>query len=175
MQETHTANRCGTMEKEFAVTVNEETCINCGICMDACPIRTLDMTRAQGFGPEATFLRAEPAGAPVSDWLMAVPVQVDHCNGCAIPRAADTRRRGHVPASSQLGSPAPDLQLQLCARDRHVLCIVGARGCDRDVHLWLRAYAVGAEARPSSNGRRDESSLTGDGPLTAGAGLPAST
>jgi ferredoxin len=72
------------MEKEFAVTVNEKTCINCGICMDVCPIRTLDMTRARGFGPEATFLRDAPAGEPVHDWMMTVPIQVDHCNGCTI-------------------------------------------------------------------------------------------
>jgi NAD-dependent dihydropyrimidine dehydrogenase PreA subunit len=72
------------VEKEFAVTVNEATCINCGICMDVCPIRTLDMTRAVGFGPEATFTRAAPPRAPGNNWMMAVPVQVDHCNGCTI-------------------------------------------------------------------------------------------
>lgn len=72
------------MEKEFAVTVNEATCINCGICMDVCPIRTLDMTRTVSFGPEATFTRAAPPPAPGNNWMMAVPVQVQHCNGCTI-------------------------------------------------------------------------------------------
>ena len=71
-------------EREFAVTVDEATCINCGICMDVCPIRTLDMTRTKVAGPEATFLRGkgpEPAG---HDWMMEFPVQVNHCNGCTI-------------------------------------------------------------------------------------------
>src|ERR1700694_4761676 len=92
------------MEKEFAVTVNEKTCINCGICMDVCPIRTLDMTRAGGFGPEATFLRNVPSAAPVQDWMMTVPVQVDHCNGCTIcarecpPEAITTRQVQERPA-----------------------------------------------------------------------------
>jgi ferredoxin len=72
------------MEKEFAVTVSDDACINCGICMDVCPIRTLDMKRSHEFGPEATFYRATPARAPVADWMMTVPVQVDHCNGCTI-------------------------------------------------------------------------------------------
>ena len=30
--------------------VNRETCINCGICMDLCPVRCLDMTRPSGEG-----------------------------------------------------------------------------------------------------------------------------
>jgi Pyruvate/2-oxoacid:ferredoxin oxidoreductase delta subunit len=72
------------MPIEFAVTVDKGACINCGICMDVCPIRTLDMTRARGFGPEATFARDLPGGIPVQDWMMIVPVQVDHCNGCTI-------------------------------------------------------------------------------------------
>jgi ferredoxin len=72
------------MEKEFAVKVDEATCINCGICMDVCPIRTLDMTRAEGFGPEATFVRSNADAAPKYPWMMTVPVQVTHCNGCTI-------------------------------------------------------------------------------------------
>ncbi len=71
------------MEKEFAVTVDEATCINCGICMDVCSIRTLDMTRPEGYGPEATFERDQPVSV-LSRWMMAVPVQVDHCNGCTV-------------------------------------------------------------------------------------------
>ena len=72
------------MAKEYAVTVDDGACINCGICMDVCPIRTLDMTRARGAGPEATFRRGDRIVLPVHDWMMAVPVQVDHCNGCTI-------------------------------------------------------------------------------------------
>jgi len=69
-------------EREFTVAIDDATCINCGICMDVCPIRTLDMTRSSGPGPEATFDRAAAAGH--NDWMMAVPIQVDHCNGCTI-------------------------------------------------------------------------------------------
>lgn len=71
------------MEKEFIVSIDEGACINCGICMDVCSIRTLDMTRARGHGAEATFARKEEAD-PVRDWMMNAPVQVDHCNGCTI-------------------------------------------------------------------------------------------
>ncbi len=71
------------MEKEFAVTIAEATCINCGICMDLCPIRALDMTRTRREGPESTFTRG--AADPDSfEWMMEMPVQVDHCNGCTI-------------------------------------------------------------------------------------------
>ena len=72
------------MEKEFAVTVSDAACINCGVCMDVCPIRTLDMQRSHEFGPEGTFDRSTPSRAPVTDWMMTVPIQVDHCNGCTI-------------------------------------------------------------------------------------------
>ncbi|MHB8376017.1 MAG: 4Fe-4S binding protein [Dehalococcoidia bacterium] len=72
------------MAKEFAVTVDEGDCINCGICMDVCPIHTLDMTRAREAGPEATFLRRAHTATAVRDWMMSVPLQVDHCNGCTI-------------------------------------------------------------------------------------------
>jgi ferredoxin len=71
------------MASEFVVTIDEATCINCGICMDLCPIRTLDMTRAQGPGPESTFDRGAPV-TEIHDWMMENPVQVDHCNGCTI-------------------------------------------------------------------------------------------
>ena len=71
------------MEREFVVSVDEATCFNCGICMDLCPIRTLDMTRASGPGPEATFERGA-AVHDTHDWMMEAPVQVDHCNGCTI-------------------------------------------------------------------------------------------
>src|SRR5256884_8129462 len=34
----------------YRFQVNEQTCINCGICMDLCPVRCLDMTRPSGAG-----------------------------------------------------------------------------------------------------------------------------
>jgi len=71
-------------EKEFSVSVDRGLCFNCGVCMDVCPIRTLDMTRPQLPGPEATFFRQQPERAATYAWMMATPVQVDHCNGCTI-------------------------------------------------------------------------------------------
>ena len=70
-------------EKEFAVDVAEATCINCGICMDVCPVRALDMTRKQQDGPEGSFFRGT-ADPETFAWMMETPVQVDHCNGCTI-------------------------------------------------------------------------------------------
>jgi Pyruvate/2-oxoacid:ferredoxin oxidoreductase delta subunit len=71
------------MAAEFAVTIDRGRCFNCGVCMDVCPIRSLDMTRPTVPGPEATSDRT-PQDPPPSAWLMAAPVQVDHCNGCTI-------------------------------------------------------------------------------------------
>jgi ferredoxin len=71
------------MAKEFAVTIDPTICFNCGVCMDVCPIRTLDMTRPDAPGPEATFFR-NSAPTPPYPWMMAAPVQVSHCNGCTI-------------------------------------------------------------------------------------------
>ena len=34
--------------------VNQRACINCGICMDLCPVRCLDMTRPSGEGEPGT-------------------------------------------------------------------------------------------------------------------------
>jgi len=34
----------------YRFLVNQQTCINCGICMDLCPVRCLDMSRPSGEG-----------------------------------------------------------------------------------------------------------------------------
>ena len=34
----------------YRFVVNQQTCINCGICMDLCPVRCLDMSRPSGEG-----------------------------------------------------------------------------------------------------------------------------
>lgn len=70
-------------EKEWAVDIDDRTCINCGICMDVCPQRSLDMTRALTAGAEASFARGRESG-PGHAWMMALPIQVAHCNGCTI-------------------------------------------------------------------------------------------
>ncbi len=71
----------------YRFQVNEQTCINCGICMDLCPVRCLDMTRPSGDGtigqgPE----RASPVPGPsgTRPWMMLFPVQVAACVGCQV-------------------------------------------------------------------------------------------
>ena len=71
------------MAKDYAVHVDRGLCFNCGVCMDVCPLLASDMSRPHAPGPEATFLR-ETATAPSYAWMMAAPVQIDHCNGCTI-------------------------------------------------------------------------------------------
>jgi NADH-quinone oxidoreductase subunit F len=71
----------------YQFEVNTTTCINCGICMDLCPVRCLDMTRPAGAGEPATPetrltpIPGEPGERP---WMMLVPVQVAACVGCQV-------------------------------------------------------------------------------------------
>jgi NADPH-dependent glutamate synthase beta subunit-like oxidoreductase/Pyruvate/2-oxoacid:ferredoxin oxidoreductase delta subunit len=62
----------------YRITIDHDNCINCGICMDVCPVQALDMSRPQHAGVEAA-----PGGAPIS-WMMEHPVQVGECIGCSI-------------------------------------------------------------------------------------------
>jgi len=67
--------------------VNQDTCINCGICMDLCPARCLDMTRPAGEGelaPEYELLTPIPGAQARRDWMMLAPVQVAACIGCQV-------------------------------------------------------------------------------------------
>jgi NADH-quinone oxidoreductase subunit F len=71
----------------YRFQVNEQRCINCGICVDLCPVRCLDMTRpgAQGQPAVATELRSPvPTDFSTRDWMMLAPVQVDSCIGCQV-------------------------------------------------------------------------------------------
>ncbi len=67
--------------------VNQQTCINCGICMDLCPVHCLDMTRPSGAGELA---RGDGRLSPIPDeqasraWMMLTPVQVAACVGCQV-------------------------------------------------------------------------------------------
>lgn len=67
--------------------VNEQTCINCGICMDLCPVRCLDMTRPSAAGELASpAARVSPIPLDFADraWMMLTPVQVAACIGCQV-------------------------------------------------------------------------------------------
>ena len=70
--------------------VNEQTCINCGICMDLCPVRCLDMTRpvdGTGGGELGNAFELQspiPLDFGQRGWMMLAPVQVSACIGCQV-------------------------------------------------------------------------------------------
>src|SRR5258708_27696899 len=67
--------------------VNDTTCINCGICMDLCPVRCLDMTRPSGTGEiglEQERYSPIPGEWAERPWMMLAPVQVAPCVGCQV-------------------------------------------------------------------------------------------
>jgi NADH-quinone oxidoreductase subunit F len=71
----------------YRFQVNRQTCINCGICMDLCPVRCLDMTRPSGggeIGGEHDMLSPIPGDFARRSWMMLVPVQVAQCVGCQV-------------------------------------------------------------------------------------------
>jgi NADH-quinone oxidoreductase subunit F len=71
----------------FQFEVNDQRCINCGICVDLCPVRCLDMTRPGGEGePAIPTEMASPIPADFNErgWMMLAPVQVDSCIGCQV-------------------------------------------------------------------------------------------
>jgi NADH-quinone oxidoreductase subunit F len=63
----------------YRIDIDHSGCINCGICMDVCPVEALDMTRPIGPGIET----GQGASAPLP-WTMEHPVQVGECIGCSI-------------------------------------------------------------------------------------------
>ena len=62
----------------YRIDIDHTGCINCGICMDTCPVEALDMSRPVGPGIETAGL-----GRPQA-WMMEHPVQVGECIGCGI-------------------------------------------------------------------------------------------
>ncbi len=71
----------------YQFQVNEQTCINCGICMDLCPVRALDMSRPTAEGELATEPQLHspiPGDSARRPWMMLAPVQVSTCIGCQV-------------------------------------------------------------------------------------------
>ncbi len=71
----------------YRFQVNEQTCINCGICMDLCPVRCLDMTRPTSEGTLASEAERQspiPVDFSTRGWMMLTPVQVAACIGCQV-------------------------------------------------------------------------------------------
>jgi NADPH-dependent glutamate synthase beta subunit-like oxidoreductase/Pyruvate/2-oxoacid:ferredoxin oxidoreductase delta subunit len=62
----------------YRIDIDAGNCINCGICMDVCPVQALDMSRPRRPGVETTV-----NGLPLP-WMMEHPVQVGECVGCSI-------------------------------------------------------------------------------------------
>src|ERR1700745_2503561 len=71
----------------YRFQVNHQTCINCGICVDLCPVRCLDMTRPSEEGErakESELASPIPLDFGERGWMMLAPIQVDACIGCHV-------------------------------------------------------------------------------------------
>src|SRR5947209_5826718 len=71
----------------YRFQVNMQRCINCGICMDLCPVRCLDMSRPSGEGELASAderLSPIPGENASRAWMMLTPIQVAQCIGCQV-------------------------------------------------------------------------------------------
>ena len=62
----------------YRIEIDHRNCINCGICMDVCPVQAIDMSR-----PASPGVEAAPGEGPIP-WLMEHPIQVGECVGCSI-------------------------------------------------------------------------------------------
>ena len=60
----------------YRITIDQGNCLNCGVCMDVCPVQALDMTRPTRGGVETGG-----AGSALA-WMMEYPAQVGECIGC---------------------------------------------------------------------------------------------
>ena len=63
----------------YRIDIDHANCINCGVCMDVCPVEALDMSRPATPGIEV----GSEGGGPLP-WMMEHPVQVGECIGCSI-------------------------------------------------------------------------------------------
>jgi len=63
----------------YRIDIDQGGCINCGVCMDVCPVEALDMTRPTRPGVESGLGRE--VALP---WMMEHPIQVGECIGCGI-------------------------------------------------------------------------------------------
>jgi NADPH-dependent glutamate synthase beta subunit-like oxidoreductase/NAD-dependent dihydropyrimidine dehydrogenase PreA subunit len=66
----------------YRFQVDRSNCLNCGVCMDVCPVQALDMTRTVTPTIESGVERASDAGG--KPWMMEFPVQSGECIGCQL-------------------------------------------------------------------------------------------
>jgi NADPH-dependent glutamate synthase beta subunit-like oxidoreductase/NAD-dependent dihydropyrimidine dehydrogenase PreA subunit len=62
----------------YRIDIDHSGCINCGVCMDVCPVEALDMSR-----PTTAGIETNGFGSPQA-WMMEHPIQVGECIGCGI-------------------------------------------------------------------------------------------
>ncbi len=62
----------------FKFTFDNSTCIQCGICGDACPVNALDFTRPGKHFEDRKLEKDD------TDFMTEYPIQVSRCTGCMI-------------------------------------------------------------------------------------------
>lgn len=63
----------------FKFTFDSSTCIQCGICGDACPVNALDFTR-----PRHAHIEDTKSETDETEFMTEYPMQVSKCTGCMI-------------------------------------------------------------------------------------------
>ena len=66
----------------YRFVVERSNCLNCGVCMDVCPVHALDMTRT--LTPSIETGVEGLAGRAQKAWMMEFPVQSRECIGCQL-------------------------------------------------------------------------------------------
>lgn len=64
----------------YVFQLDRANCLNCGVCMDVCPVRALDMTRRVG----ASIESGAEAVTSGKAWMMEFPIQTGTCIGCEL-------------------------------------------------------------------------------------------
>jgi ferredoxin len=65
----------------YRFQVDRSNCLNCGVCMDVCPVHALDMTRTLSPSIESGVGSPTRGGQP---WMMEFPIQSGECIGCEL-------------------------------------------------------------------------------------------
>lgn len=68
----------------YAFSFDRTGCLNCGVCMDVCPVHALDMTRPRRGSIESGAEALTTGRSGPDDWMMEFPIQVGTCIGCQL-------------------------------------------------------------------------------------------
>jgi NADPH-dependent glutamate synthase beta subunit-like oxidoreductase/NAD-dependent dihydropyrimidine dehydrogenase PreA subunit len=66
----------------YRFQVDRSNCINCGVCMDVCPVHALDMTRT--LAPSIESGAGGSSKSHQQPWMMEFPIQSGECIGCQL-------------------------------------------------------------------------------------------